>query len=356
LSLGVTLSFTNLIIVSTILLFILLLAFFVFGPKRYLPSTEARSEAPRTRKIVDLLGVSSLVSTLLLLLFSFALREVGWFVLRLMSLFLIILYAYFRPQSKVTIVYLIVNVAAASLSPMISLGFPAGEADQRVHIIATNMIITNGHVYNIQLYPLEDQYYAVFPAMDFLISGLSLSTGLNSLLSLAILQLVLPVVAAISIIYVSRILTRDYLAATIAISILLATDRLAIWFLIPENLSLFYAMIAFLPLAAFMINPSKTYLFLILTFVTFANIAHASFGGLFVISFPLIALFFWWRKIGYMSEVITASVAVVTVLLSYWTIWNITTSWDLDYNLCCNPFSMPSRGGASHILQVNSLY
>jgi hypothetical protein len=319
-------SFEDLIVISAVILLVIFLLIrrylSVKGTARKIES----SQELRNQRVGDILNLGCLVLTLAILALSFLPRGTVWFALRLVVLSLVAMYAFYKPQSKLTILYLVINIAAASIAPMISLGFTAGEADQIGHISAAQTILANGHITRLQLGGLEDPYYVIFPVLDFLIAGLSSLTGLNPFLSLGILQVLIPIIAALSVIYISRFLTGDYLASVVAVLIFLATDRLALWYLIPENLAVFFGLIALIPLIGFVMNPSKVALVFLILFATFTNLVHASFGGLLVMALPLIAFAYWRKRIGYSAFVITSAITVVIALLSYWTIWNITTS------------------------------
>jgi len=362
--LSTTLSFTDLILVSTVLLFFVFLAIQFIARKKPGSSLEDVEKINLHHPMLkNALNAASLITTLLVLALSFLIRDSNWFILRLLSLCFITAYAYFNPHSKVTIFYIMINVIAACVAPMVSLGFTAGEADQIGHVMAANVILGNGgitpvgHLSSVQLTSLTiDQYYLQFPVLDYLIGGLSLLTGLNPFVSLGILQVLIPVIGILGVTYVTRLFTADYLAPVVALTIILATDRLALWFLIPQNLALFFALLAFLPLLSFLKNPHKLMLWLTILFVVFATFIHASFGGLFLFALPLLALGFWWKKVGYWSIVKSTVLVIAIAILSYWTIWNVTTSVNSRLGFVLSTFLSAFSGSAApHLTSKASL-
>ncbi|MDH2902236.1 MAG: hypothetical protein PXY39_14835 [archaeon] len=292
------------------------------------------------------MSLGSITTCLVLLASSFLLRNVAWFVIEIISMAFIASYAFFNPKSKAIILYLVTIVVAASVAPIISLGFTAGEADQMGYLTVTQIIIASGHISSAQAVVFESQYYATFPILNFLASAISIMTGLNPLFTFAIMDTALPAAATIAIIYVVRKLTGDYFASTAAVMILLATDRLAFWDIISQNLSIFFALFALVPMVLFLSNPSKLPLILTILLAGFSNFVHAEFGGLFLISFSLIGVAYLFKKIEFRSAIISASATLVIMLGSYWTIWNISTSVGSSFQFIFDTFLREFSGAA----------
>lgn len=328
-SISVTLSFTDLIIASTIFfscLFFVMILSIAHNSKSASINLVSRNFPP-VSEISRYLNVSLLLSTSTLVVFSIFPRGTIWFIIRTISVSLLAVYSFYKPKSQVVPLYLAINVGLASLTPILSLGFSAGETDQLPHVQAVNIIQSAGHIFPSQEKSLTiDPYYNLFPVLDFLVADFSSVTGLNAFESFAVLQVILPLVITLAIVIACYLLTGDHLTGVLAILILLGTDRLAFWTLIPQNLALELAIIAFLLLILFIFNPSTPLALMTLIFILFSNFTHASFGGLFLLSLLLLAFAFSWRRIPMREKLTSLCAASAVGLVSYWAIWNITSS------------------------------
>ncbi len=337
-------TFTDLIILSTIgLSGLLLVVQFVSGEQTKVIEWNGASW------LVTTLGVLCLVSTGVLLVLSFLVRGDTWFIIRIISLTIISFYALFKKSSPVIPLYLFINVVSSSIAPMISLGFSAGETDQIGHVLAANFVLLNHHFPNLAQQTAfgNAQYYNLFPIVDILISSTSLISGANVFLSLAIIQAVLPILVTFVLVAFSYWFLRNYLPAVIAVLIFLATDRLALWVLIPQNLSAVYCVVALLCLFLFFLRPSTAIAILVLIFSIFANFAHASLGGFLLATLLVAALVFRWQKIAFESKISQLALGVIVAIASYWTIWNISVNVEGNIHAVLESFVNAFSGKAA---------
>jgi hypothetical protein len=319
---AITLSFTELIVVSALVLSVFLL-FIQFRSAK--SQKETVWSAPPF--LTSVLSIAVFLTTMIVFFMSFYPRGDDWFILRVVSLSLLAFYSLFKPRSQAIPVYLLLNVAASCIAPVVSLGFSAGDTDQVAHMLANNLIINTGHVTPAQEASFVlDPYYQIFPVADFLASSFSLVTGANIFLSFALLEVIIPVVVVLALILVTYYLTKSYVASVFSVLILLATDRLALWTFLPQDVALYYALFAFLPLAVFFMSGSRIAGVLAFTLILFANFAHASLGGLFLLSVPLVAAIFRWQRLAFRFRVEVLAASLIVGLATYWTVWNITNS------------------------------
>jgi hypothetical protein len=347
LPLALTLSFTNLIIASTLVLSALFLAILFLSVNEKRPFNWLTFYFSKKRT-VDLLSALSLASSIALVLLSFYPRADLWFVLRIAALALLTVYGLCRPKSPVILICLALIVFASSIAPMASLGFSAGETDQIAHALSSGTIISSGHISRAQVLATgEDPYYAIFPVQDYLLSASTILTGLGIFGSFFVLQLVLPLLALVCIVAVTYALTRTYLASIVSVLIMLATVRLAIWTLIPQDLSMGLALVALVPIVWLVVNPGRAAVLLAFIFVVFSNVVHASFGGLFLAFIPLCALALSYWKIGSRSLMNVLAITTIVGIVSYWTIWNITSSFNSRFSFVVSSFVNAFTGSVS---------
>lgn len=344
------LTFTDLIIISTVLLSI-----FLFLVQRISSTSRKKSEWRLNTWPMRLLGGACLVSSTSLILLSFFTRGDAWFILRVVSLCAVAFYSLFKKNSFVIPVYLLINVISSSVAPIISLGFSAGETDQIGHLLAANYIISNHEITRSQDFAFGNaQYYNVFPMVDFLVSSTSLASGANPFLSFAVLEVVIPVLATLALLVISYVFTGDFLPAVVAVLILLATDRLAIWVLIPQNLSAAYAIVAILCLILFLSRPSISLASLTLLFSLFSNFAHASFGGFLLLTLLLLSFIIYMRRFAFWSQLITLVLSAIVGLSSYWAIWNTSPNVSANINSVVQSFLNAISGKLFHLVGARS--
>jgi hypothetical protein len=328
------LSFTDLILLSTVLLSAVFLALRLLTSRmeNLMNLDNDVSYLRLNSNALQLLHLVCLFTTLTLLVISFFPRGTVWFILRLISLALLSVYALTNPKSATIPFYLLITVAASSIAPIVSLGFGAGEVDQLAHVLAVNYILSNGHIYLAQeaLFG-SDPYYHIFPVIDFLVSDVAKLTGLNAFFSIVFLEVLVPIVVCLALCNISYQLSRNYLPAILSVMILLASARLAVWLLIPQNLSLFYSLIALISLIGFVFHSSRISAGLTILFVFFANIAHASFGGIFLALTSIVALIFSIRKMSYKSKMSILAVTILVETVSYWVVWNLSSSFNSNF-------------------------
>jgi hypothetical protein len=340
------LTFTDLVALSTTGLSALL--FFIH---RFASKNAKYNDWVTSKFALTLLGLCCLISSFSLLLLSFFVRNDTWFVLRIISLIFVSFYSLFKKSSFIIPLYLLIIVISSSIAPIVSLGFSAGEPDQIGHLLAVNYILANHKISSVQEAAFGNaQYYGNFPMIDFLASSFALVTGATPLLTFAILEVMIPVFAVLALLEISFGLTHNYLPATVAVLLMLSTDRLAIWVLIPQNFSAVLALAAILSLMLFVTRPSVVFAFLVIVFSLSSNFAHASFGGFLLLTILVLSLIAYMQKLSFWPRFMTLVVGAAVGLVSYWTIWNISPNVSGNVNGVIQSFLNAISGRVVHLV------